>query len=53
MRVVVDGRSTDFRVLRIEDDLWSVTAPVGKRWVYLRGIGIPAINIEIEQREIG
>ena len=53
MTVVVDGRTTDFRVLRIEDDLWSATALVGNRCVYLRGIGVPSVNIAIEQLVIG
>ena len=48
LNVVVDGQSTAFRMLRMDDDLWSAVAPIGERWVYLRGMGIPATDIAIE-----
>ena len=46
--VIVDGHPTEFLMLRIDDDLWSAVAPVGDRWICLRGMGIPAEHIEIE-----
>jgi hypothetical protein len=46
--VIGDGHTTAFRMLRIDDDVWSAVAPFGDRWVCLRGIGIPAEDIEIE-----
>lgn len=53
MTVVVDGHAAAFRMLRLNDDVWSAVAAVGDRWVLIRGIGIPAEGIAIEQIEAG
>lgn len=53
LTVIVDGHATAFRMLRIDDDVWSAVAPVGDRWVCLRGIGVPAEGIAIEHVDAG
>jgi hypothetical protein len=50
--VIVDGHATAFRMLRLEDDVWAAVAAVGDRWVLVRGIGVPAEGIAIEQVEV-
>lgn len=47
--VALDGIPTPFRKLGIEDRRWSVVAPVGDRWVYLRGLGTQADDVAIEK----
>ncbi len=49
--LLVDGEPTDFRLLVVNDELWSAVAMVGERCVYLRGLGIPVDDVAIERVE--
>ena len=46
--VEIDAVIVRFRILAVADDLWCGAAPVGDRWVFLRGEGVPPGGVRIE-----
>ena len=40
--VEVDAVVVDYRILAVGDDLWCGASPVGERWLFLKGVGVPA-----------
>ena len=50
--VDVDTVAVEFRILAIGEDLWSGAAAVADRWVLLKGVGLPAGGIQLDQINI-
>jgi len=46
--VEIDGVVVEYRILAVGDQLWCGAAPVGDRWVFLKGEDVPAGGIRVE-----